>query len=105
MGGQRRVEQHPSLRGGSVPPKNRPFAAPGTVPALGALVSFGAVGCLARLALGPTIAGLLLSLGVGTCLYLLMLHHFGSSLAFGSLAASFRIRTGGESKAHAHPPD
>ena len=69
-----------------------PFAAPGAVPALGALVSFGAVGCLARLTLGPTIAGLVLSLGVGTCLYLLLLHRFGSSLEFGSLASSFRVR-------------
>jgi O-antigen/teichoic acid export membrane protein len=70
-----------------------PFAVPGSVPALGALISFGVVGFLARLALGPTLAGLVLSLGVGSCLYLVLLHRFGSSLEFGSLVSSLRPRS------------
>ena len=70
-----------------------PFAAPGAIPALGALVSFGAVGCLARLAFGPTIAGLVLCLALGACLYAILLRRFGSSLEFGSLASSFRLRS------------
>jgi O-antigen/teichoic acid export membrane protein len=69
-----------------------PFAAPGFVPALAASVSFGVVGCLARLALGPTIAGLILSLAFGGSLYLILLRRFGSSLEFGSLASSIRLR-------------
>jgi O-antigen/teichoic acid export membrane protein len=82
-----------------------PFAMPGLVPALGALISFGVVGCLARLALGPTIAGLVLSLGVGTCLYVVLLHRFGSSLEFGSLTSSFRVRSGKDDRARARPTE
>jgi hypothetical protein len=81
-----------------------PFGAPGVLPALGALISFGVVGCLARLALGPTITGLVISLGVGSCLYLLLLRRFGSSLAFGSLASSFRLRNDREAGAPARTP-
>jgi O-antigen/teichoic acid export membrane protein len=76
-----------------------PFAAPGAVPALAALISYGVVGCLARLALGPGIEGLLLSVAIGTCMYLLLLRRFGSSLEFGSLASSFRPRSSREAGA------
>ena len=70
-----------------------PFAPPGAVPALAAVISYGAVGGLARLALGPSIAALALSVGLGTCLYLLLLHRFGALLEFGSLVSSFRPRS------------
>ena len=69
-----------------------PFAAAGAVPALAALVGFGAVGCLARLILGPSVVGLALTVLLGTCVDLLLLRRFGSSLELGSLVASFRPR-------------
>jgi O-antigen/teichoic acid export membrane protein len=76
-----------------------PFAAPGAVPALAALMSYGVVGCLARLAFGPDVQGLLLSVAIGTCMYVLLLRRFGSSLEFGSLASSFRLRSSREAGA------
>jgi O-antigen/teichoic acid export membrane protein len=71
-----------------------PFAAPGAVPAVGAVISFGIVGFVARLALGPHLAALVLSVAIGSCLYLVVLRRFGSSLEFGSLLASLGAREG-----------
>lgn len=62
-----------------------PFAAPGLVPALSALVSYGVIGVAARIVLGPTIGALALALALGSGLYFLLLRRFGTRLEFGSL--------------------
>ena len=70
-----------------------PFAAPGAVPAVGALVAFGIVGGGLRLALGADLAALALTVTIGTGLYLFILRRYGSSLEFGSLVSSLRRRS------------
>ena len=70
-----------------------PFAAPGAVPAVGALVAFGIVGGGLRLALGADLAALALTVAVGTALYLVILRRYGSSLEFGTLVSSLRRRS------------
>ena len=70
-----------------------PFAAPGAVPAVGALVAFGIVGGGLRLALGADLAALALTVAVGTGLYLVILRRYGSSLEFGTLVSSLRRRS------------
>lgn len=69
-----------------------PFARPGAVPALGSAIAFGVVGCIVRATLGPSVGGLLLSVTVGTGLYVLLLLRFGASLGLGSLAPILRLR-------------
>jgi O-antigen/teichoic acid export membrane protein len=70
-----------------------PFDAPGIVPALGSVLSFAVIGCVARLVIGANLGGLFVTLALGTGLYLLILHRYGSSLEFGSLIASLRPRS------------
>jgi O-antigen/teichoic acid export membrane protein len=67
-----------------------PFARPGAIPAVGAVVCYGVVGCVARLALGPSVGALGFAVTLGTCLYVPFLRRFGSSLEFASLLSSVR---------------
>ena len=81
-----------------------PFARPAAVPALGALVAFGVLGCLFRLALGPSLAALVLATAVGSSLYAFVLHRYGSTLELGSLLSSVRGRSGRTAPAVTAPP-
>ena len=67
-----------------------PFAAPGLIPALTAVASFGVLGLVARLSLGATLPALVIALAAGTPVYVLLLRRFGRQLEFDSLFSTLR---------------
>ena len=69
-----------------------PFATPGLIPASTAIVSFGVVGVLARISLGPTFPAAVLAIAVATPIYVLLLRRFGQQLEFDSLFSTLRPR-------------
>lgn len=72
-----------------------PFAMPGLIPAATALASFGLVGLAARIGMGATLPALVLTVAVGTAIYVLLLRRFGGSLEFASFFSAMRQRISG----------
>jgi O-antigen/teichoic acid export membrane protein len=71
-----------------------PFAAPGLIPAVTSVASFGVVGIVARIGLGATLPSLVLAVALGTLSYVLLLRRFGGSLEFASFFSAVRVRVG-----------
>jgi O-antigen/teichoic acid export membrane protein len=69
-----------------------PFARPGAIPAVAAVLSFGVIGCIGRLLAGPSISTLIVSTGVGAITYLALLRRLGAPLAFEALFDGLRRR-------------
>jgi O-antigen/teichoic acid export membrane protein len=69
-----------------------PFAPPGLIPAISALLCYGVLGLATRLLDGPTMAAAVTTLSIGTALYVFLLRTFGSSLEFGALWSVIRGR-------------